>query len=377
MKAATIARRDRRRARLSSAGFVLPLIAIWLLPIIAVIAFSGISRALENGALKPASITTVQIGSRINNSTTAVDVDVALNTAPVAKVGASGIVTALPAAAGSAVSNGVPLVEVNDRPILAFAEPSPLYRQLSMGSSGKDVTHLAEFLGSLNLLSASEKPSTYNRTVAKAVSAFQKRYGYAVDGTFDPAYVVWVPAELHTVHGLMVKLGDAINPGDPVIDGPGAASSINFKASSDGQTPVQLPPEVKMRLTIGGDHIDFVPPAEPADQKVMVAALESGVAGGTVSVTRTEHLLTYKGPTLSLADPPRVGTVPSSALYVSKSGAVCVFVKRASGYSPVAVQSPELLFGELGTDAVSSTTVGQVAARSPRSLPEAVLARCK
>ncbi len=54
----------------------------------------------------------------------------------------SGVVTSLPLSRGSAVGAGTLLMTVNDRPVIALPGHVPLYRELRIGDSGRDVERL-------------------------------------------------------------------------------------------------------------------------------------------------------------------------------------------------------------------------------------------
>lgn len=95
--------------------------------------------------------------------------------------GAAPVVTATPMRPGDQVNEGDVIVEVAGRPMIALQGPFPLYRDLSVGMSGPDVTMLQQALSRLRLGSG-WTAGTFDGPTSAAVEALYRSVGRTAAG---------------------------------------------------------------------------------------------------------------------------------------------------------------------------------------------------
>nr|WP_297427591.1 peptidoglycan-binding protein [uncultured Actinotalea sp.] len=235
--------------------------------------------------------------------------------------GAEGLVTAVVADLGTELTSGDVVVETEDRPLVAMVAEAPLWRDLTPGARGEDVTRLQQFLADLGLL-ASAPDGRFGATTARAVAAFNERFERPELGsTFAAGTVAWVGADPLTVESVLVKAGDPVGAGTPLVAGPQVpavalvSEPTGGPAAEPGRAYELVVGELRVPYEIGSGRV-----AEPAAVAELAAAL-GPVAEGIGTVTT--------------ADPDAVLVVPASAVVADPSGATCVFVDTESRPVPV------------------------------------------
>jgi peptidoglycan hydrolase-like protein with peptidoglycan-binding domain len=138
------------------------------------------------------------------------------------------IVTARPPHPGSVIGEGSLLAQVAGRPIFALTGATPMYRDLTVGDSGRDVAQLQDNLAALGF-PASDSPGVYGRSTAAAVRAFylSAEYAPATTGTgkhkivvVPQAEVVFIPLLPAVIQSSSLALGQAVtNPGMVLTSG--------------------------------------------------------------------------------------------------------------------------------------------------------------
>ena len=116
---------------------LIPLVALWLVPLVALAIVVPLSGAHENASLRPNLPVLVTVGEREDSKRAAVITEVQLAREQEVRAQASGVVTALTHAAGP-VETGTELVRVNNVPILSMQTGAPLFRDLQSGDDGAD-----------------------------------------------------------------------------------------------------------------------------------------------------------------------------------------------------------------------------------------------
>ena len=159
---------------------------------------------------------------------------------PYAVVGhSSGTFTKLPEA-GDRVSCGGVLYRVDDRPVLLLCGALPAYRNLRIGSAGKDVRQLNRGLHALGYdTAAGVKIGTYERQfttrTAQALKALQRRKGMPVTGALSRRDAVFAPEAVRVakVYGVV---GGPARPGASVVSATSdrLQVQINLDASQQG-----------------------------------------------------------------------------------------------------------------------------------------------
>lgn len=134
------------------------------------------------------------------------------------------LVTDVFARAGQSVGAAKPLVEYDARPVFALPGAFPLYRDLTVGDQGKDVTQVQKALRSLGLTTGSDRAGTFGDGTAAAVRRLYARMGYAVPvataGTksavlLPASEAVFVPTLPARVVSVPVRVGDPVK--GPVV----------------------------------------------------------------------------------------------------------------------------------------------------------------
>ncbi|MET4706085.1 hypothetical protein [Frigoribacterium sp. UYMn621] len=361
----------------SGIAFVLPLVALWVIPVLLFVTLVPFSQSMESTALAARAPVTVAVGSRLDASRQAVDVTAVTSASSQVKSATSGLVTAVKVAPNSPMVNGTPLIDVSGTTIRAYIEPSPLFRDLSVGAKGDDVSQLGSFLASLGLLPAASVSSTYGRSLAAAASAYAKSIGVTPNGVFSAANVAWVPADSTSVGVVKVRVGDTVGAGDVLIESAGVPTSVKFVVSGGGSQKPTVPTGT-LRLTSGSAHVDIESLSlTPAESSSVLGLLVAATTSGSVSATSQGSQTIYSGAVLSVASPARVGVVPSGSIYLTGSDVACVFVAESKTYRSIRLSAPDLIRGELGSVAVPTTLIGSRLVRDPSALPPTVRATCK
>lgn len=367
----------------SGIAFVLPLVALWVIPVLLFVTLVPFSQSMESTALAARAPVTVAVGSRLDAARQAVDVTAVTSASSQVKSATSGLVTAVKVAPNSPMVNGTPLIDVSGTTIRAYIEPSPLFRDLSVGAKGDDVSQLGSFLASLGLLPAASISSTYGRSLAAAASAYAKSIGVTPNGVFSAANVAWVPADSTSVGVVKVRVGDTVGAGDVLIESAGVPTSVKFVVSGGGSQKPTVPTGT-LRLTSGSAHLDIESLSlTPAESSSVLGFLVAATTSGSVSATSQGSQgsqgsqTIYSGAVLSVASPTRVGVVPSGSIYLTGSDVACVFVAQSKTYRSIRLSAPDLIRGELGSVAVPTTLIGSRVVRDPSALPPTVRATCK
>lgn len=123
---------------------------------------------------------------------------------------AEGAVLTLLPSIGAPIGNGDVLYEANDRPVLAYADPIPLYRDLAVGDTGDDVARLQRWLIGLGVLGG-DADGTYSRATGAALGTAYRARGYE-----PPPPSPTLVAELHDLEQQRAAIGangeDGIDP---------------------------------------------------------------------------------------------------------------------------------------------------------------------
>lgn len=124
------------------------------------------------------------------------------------------ILTRLPVASGTKVTNGSLLAEVSGVPIFVMQGNVPAYRTLSVGDKGADVRQLQAALKQLGYL---PKPSgTYDKATQNGVAAMYKKHGYANPDELAFGSIVFTPTLPAVVGTLSHQVGDDVG-GQPLL----------------------------------------------------------------------------------------------------------------------------------------------------------------
>ena len=275
----------------------------------------------------------------------------------------SGTVTGLPEQ-GRVVNRGDALYRIDDTPVLLLFGSLPVYRDLSTGDTGADVTQLEENLAALGYTGFTVDDSFTSGT-ATAVRAWQKALGLEQTGRVELGRVVFLPAAVR-VASVEANLGAPATPGLIVLHTSGTTHVVSVSTEmtdqallrKDSAAVIVLPDGEKVPATVTGAWT-VIEAGEGANsspttkvEAVLTPTDESTVDGlGQVSV----HVL------ITRSERPNVLTVPVAALVVLREGGYGVELVEGDSTRYVAVKTGLFANGRVeisGADVTEGATVG-------------------
>ena len=262
-----------------------------------------------------------------------------------------GTVTGVGVSVGDTLASGAVIGTVDDRPVVGMVAPAPLWRDLSEADTGPDVARLQTFLRELGLYSGPED-GTFGRSTRTAVAAFNTEVGRKdLGGAFSTGTVAWLGDAPLTVVEVVVRPGDVVGAGTPLLRGPARPVALTV-AEPVGGVPAD---DGGFALVVGDVRAPYVPGSGAVTDPVAVAAVTE-VLGSTGEGV---------GDVVS-AVPRRVLVVPSSAVVVDSDGVTCVFTDAHGRGTVVEPTGGGLATVELAPD----TTVSEVLANPHEVRPE-------
>ncbi len=217
---------------------------------------------------------------------------------------ATGVVTSSSIDVGMVVRSGTRLVSVNDHPIVGMVAPAPLYRDLSPGDDGMDVTRLQKFLSDTGYYKGPLDGEIGTRT-HDAIRAWNGDHGRS-GGVFLRSSVAWVgPANLELA-AVTTRVGDRVASGTAVAQGPSPVIRISVEEPADG---VGAGPH---RLRVGSVEV-------PYDSSVAAITNAEDVRAISNAMGSDEGA----GQVVTVGEP--VLSIPATAVITDNGGTVCVF----------------------------------------------------
>jgi multidrug efflux system membrane fusion protein len=165
---------------------------------------------------------------------------------------ATSIVTWI-AAPGSELTSGDILYRVNDVPVVFLEGDGVLWRTLSVGSEGSDVTAVETALESLGYdpNSVVVVDTHYRSSTWSMVKRFQTAMGFTENGTFDYRSVVMRPGPV-VVTDVSLAVGDTVASGDTVLTVSDVTRAVTFSIAPEERPQVEAGDPVEVRLPSGG-----------------------------------------------------------------------------------------------------------------------------
>lgn len=161
---------------------------------------------------------------------------------------AGGVITAIMSKSG-VLEPGSILLRIDERPVVLVPGDVPAFREMSVGTRGRDVAALQGYLASLGY-KVDRSASRYTKVTAAAVRRWQRRVGASPTGVVALGDVVLIPtsalnAPLRWVDA--VTVGATIAAGAPIMErrAPSPTLTIEF----GGSPPAQLEPGVAGEVT--------------------------------------------------------------------------------------------------------------------------------
>lgn len=370
-------RGERRRSGGGALRFLVPLLALWVIPVGLGLVLVPAAQHAET-AVSVAGPRMVTVGERSDAHRVAVTAAVTTRPARAVVSPRGGLVTAVFAAPDSDVTNGTMILAVDGVTLVALTGDAPVYRDIGPKVHGPDVAAAATLLADMGLLSKDALTDTYSTALASAICAFQKRVGSTCDRVFHPDAVVYVPSGSSHVTSVDVAVGDRIAEGADVLGAGATVASLTFNQTANGASPSALS-DAELDLT-GADGSDLhLTSIELAGEELSKAAtfiMAHGSPGAQETDGSGQAVQTFNGLMLALATPETVGAIPATAAYVSASGSLCVFVADGTTFHALAEPALQPLAGEVGVLAASKDLVGTSIVRDPSLLPAEVLSTC-
>lgn len=392
-------RRSRRLPSWQSFWFVLPLVTVWLLPIVILATTAPLASTTEASNVAPQTPVLVVVGARLAPPDHPVTIQLAFARPTVVSSRRNGIVTAIDVKVGDTLHQGIDLLKIDGHPVLAFVAAAPLFRDLHRGDTGEDVRHLSEYLVSLRLLATSERSADFDSRIEAGVQRLERtRLGVTPTGRFSLGYVAFVPRGASTVRSIGAQVGDDVLAGGPVVTVGGPPVSAVVLDSNDGK-PLTVRPGA-LALTVGTSRLELSSLlVKPTQVAPLYRLITKGVSSGTMSVaspsagqqggagdgaggdtSAASTIETYNGAAVVEANTQGAGTVPATAVFTTQSGASCIFVRSRAGgvasYEARALSSVDAVPGQLGVVGVPPDLAGATVVRNPLSLRPHVLSRC-
>jgi peptidoglycan hydrolase-like protein with peptidoglycan-binding domain len=127
-------------------------------------------------------------------------------------------ISKLDVAAGTRITNGKQLAEIDGQPLFALTGTVPAWRDLTPGESGPDVAELQKALASLGYYGDGDTPGYFGSATGYAVSLYYEHLGYTPpsSGGVPEAAVVFLPSLPATV--VAVNGATGAQPGQPFLE---------------------------------------------------------------------------------------------------------------------------------------------------------------
>lgn len=254
------------------------------------------------------------------------------------------IVSKLPKRVGDSVSPGDVILEISGRPVFGLPGLIPLYRDISLGDNGTDVSNLQAALTRVGLKVGS--PGVFDARTQAAVGELYRRARYrpvsAEEGTIAPlSEFVFVQSLPTTLIDLRARLGEEVEPNSTLaVLAQGIA--VLTRVSPDEREGLQQ--GTKTTIELSGERIagsvDFISHTLSLDRR-------TGVEGYLVRVSLPEAdaNLVDTDVTVNIEKStggPEVLVVPISAVYTGPDARTGVIILRSDG-------SQERVLVETGT----------------------------
>lgn len=259
-----------------------------------------------------------------------------------AGVGASeGVVTTLDVDDADVIASGSVVYTVGLRPVVVATGVVPSFRDLSDGSTGRDVSQLQALLRETGHLSVPAREGVVDDVTTTAVRSWQRSLGVEADGVVrvgDVIYLPTLPARAVVVDEITV--GSRVSDGQVVIEVLADQPELSITVPLD---QVEQVSSGALVVTLGDDTVEAVVASsrvtETGDVVLVLSAPDGGLLCGERcgEVPRDPTVATYRAERVVV--PSVTGAaVPTSAVQTAGDGAT--FVTSPQGERlPVEVQA--------------------------------------
>jgi peptidoglycan hydrolase-like protein with peptidoglycan-binding domain len=335
------------RRLLTGIGVFVALTLVAPLVALTVLALKAANQSpLESASNPEPLVGTVASASRDRQVAVAVKVEYTDALSP--STAAYGTVTSVSVSPGQTVTTGTVVATVNDARVIGYASSTPLWRDLSRGSSGTDVKVAQRFLKARGYYSGAVDGSLGYST-EQAIKAFNKAQGFGSDnGVLSLSSLTWIGTGDVVVADLLVHAGDSASPGTALF-----TTTASLAAIVVTETP-NVPRDADILLEVNDVVTPYFAGSGRVEDSEVVAAMAASLG-----------FMTEGTGSVYLAEPVVVGTVPSSALVVDALGHTCFFQDTTGPGTMV-----ETIGGSIGTVDLEASLIGTTVLLNPREVRE-------
>jgi len=185
---------------------------------------------------------------------------------------------------GSIIDQGDVLFAIDERPVVLLFGDTPVYRTMSLGDVGGDVTQLEQALLDLGYADTGVTvDGVFDRATLEATLAWQADIGAHMDGVVNLGEVVF-QSEPIRVGDVLVTAGDGVQSGTPLITTSASSTFVTVELSTDDQD-----------LVDGGDIVTVVLP-DGTRESAVVTEIGSVVQANQQGNTFFEMRVTLDDP---------------------------------------------------------------------------------
>ena len=259
---------------------------------------------------------------------------------------ASGLITSTTCSAGAKIRSGDSIMMIDDAPVLALATTIPLWRDLALGSRGRDVAALNAELTRLGL--TPDPGEQFGRATRAAVVELKTRAGaLRPKGDLPTSATMWLPKRSMKIGSCAIARGDRFGGGKVAATG-GAVVGLKVRHTPDGVVAGDR------LVDLGGSTIK-VTDGKITDQKAISAFLASPeYVAWKMSEAGEDPALPW-----FLANPREIAVVPPGALGRIEAGKACLGTPT----------------GAVAVDVLGSSMGQSFVATADGAVPRQVLAR--
>jgi membrane fusion protein, multidrug efflux system len=161
-----------------------------------------------------------------------------------------GTITWLPAS-GAQISRGKSLYRLDNQPVTLMYGSTPAYRDLKIGSEGKDVENLERNLSKLGY-DGFTVDDEYTYDTAEAVEEWQDDRGLDETGVVELGRVVFAPGKVR-VESLESEEGQPATPGQKILTYTGTEKVVTVKLEAEDQRMAKKGTKVAVTMPDGKD----------------------------------------------------------------------------------------------------------------------------
>lgn len=332
--------------------FVLPLVALWLIPAVLFTVAFPVANSKEREALTTPAPQTTVIGSAKQDYRRAVSISVARSEGLAVHSPVTGVVNSVQVSTGESLRTGTQLMTVGGAPVFAIIDRAPLYRELGLEDTGEDVETMCSVLRTVGVV-VPYSCTTVTEDVESAIKSFAKKFNLASTGRFRSDYTVYIPAGVGKVGKVAVARGTQVDTTSAIFTMGSRVKGVKITSADDSGKLSDLK-GAPITLTLGTKTFDLKSLKVKKSERSALARLlaKQGKAGELQVVDEgTSGVITYSGGIAKLGVPSILGAVPGSAIFPTASGTMCAFapgIESSKRPSPIAVKSVDELFSPAG-----------------------------